>query len=183
MTDMEPFEAIKLNRDGHAAGPGSTGPGETLPWGRARKALESAMGPRGAMFLGTTRPDGRPHSAGIGAMWHDGDLYFTSGPAARKTRNLEANPAATLSIGATDMHLVLEGTAVKVTDKAALEAVAAAYREHGWPAEVEGNAFTAPFGAPSAGPPPWHLYRFTFHTAFGVGTAEPYGASRWRFKR
>jgi hypothetical protein len=28
-----------------------------------------------------------------------------------------------------------------------------------------------------------HLYRFTFHTAFGVATAEPYGATRWQFDR
>jgi hypothetical protein len=42
---------------------------------------------------------------------------------------------------------------------------------------------TAPFSAPSAGPPPWHLYRFKLHTAFGVATAEPYGATRWRFER
>jgi len=183
MTDLEPFETTDLNRDGHAVAPDSTEPGQALPWARARKALEDAIGPSGAMFLGTTRPDGRPHSAGIGALWHAGDLYFTSGPAARKTRNLWANPAATISIGGSDLHLVLEGTAVQITDEATLQALAAAYREHGWPAEVEGDAFTAPFGAPSAGPAPWHLYRFTFHTAFGVGTAEPHGASRWRFKR
>jgi len=48
---------------------------------------------------------------------------------------------------------------------------------------VEGEAFTAAFSAPSAGPPPWQLYRFTFHIAFGVATAEPYGATRWRFER
>lgn len=30
--------------------------------------------------------------------------------------------------------------------------------------------------------PPWHLYRFVFHTAFGVATAEPNGATRWRFE-
>nr|MBA3644450.1 pyridoxamine 5'-phosphate oxidase family protein [Chloroflexia bacterium] len=40
-----------------------------------------------------------------------------------------------------------------------------------------------PYSAPSAGPPPWHLYRFTLHTAFGVATAEPSGATRWRFDR
>ena len=33
----------------------------------------------------------------------------------------------------------------------------------------------------SAGPPPWHLYFFTLRTAFGVATAEPHGATRWRF--
>jgi hypothetical protein len=56
-------------------------------------------------------------------------------------------------------------------------------RAEGWPAEVQGDAFTAPYSALSAGPPPWHLYRFTFHTAFGVAAAEPNGATRWRFAR
>ena len=69
-----------------------------------------------------------------------------------------------------------------VTDPPTLERVARLYREGGWPAEVEGDAFTAPFSAPSAGPPPWHLYRVTFHAAFGVATAEPHGATRWRFE-
>jgi hypothetical protein len=41
----------------------------------------------------------------------------------------------------------------------------------------------APFSAPAAGPPPWHLYRFTFHTALGTATAEPHGAMCWRFAR
>ena len=40
---------------------------------------------------------------------------------------------------------------------------------------------SAPFSAPSAGPPPWYLYRLTLHTAFGVASAEPHGATRWRF--
>jgi hypothetical protein len=56
---------------------------------------------------------------------------------------------------------------------------AAVYRTGGWPAEVDGDAFTAPFNAPSAGPPPWYLYRLTLHTAVGVASAEPHGATRW----
>jgi hypothetical protein len=31
------------------------------------------------------------------------------------------------------------------------------------------------------GPPPWHLYEVTPATVFALGTAEPYGATRWRF--
>jgi hypothetical protein len=81
------------------------------------------------------------------------------------------------------IDLVLEGEATRVTDRPTLEALAARYRESGWPTEVEGDAFTAPYSAPSAGPPPWYLYRFSFDTAFGVATAEPYGATRWRFAR
>jgi hypothetical protein len=66
-------------------------------------------------------------------------------------------------------------------EPAILERVASIYRHIGWPAEVTGDAFTAPHSAPSAGPPPWHLYRFTFHTVVGLSTAEPNGATRWRF--
>ena len=136
----------------------------------------------GTTFLGTTRPDGRPHAAGIGAVWLDGDIYFTSGPGTRKSRNLAANPACTIAARLATIDIVLEGEAVRVTDGPTLERVAARCREGGWPVQVEGDAFTAPYSAPSAGPPPWHLYRFTFHTAFGVATAEPHGATRWRFE-
>lgn len=78
---------------------------------------------------------------------------------------------------------MLKGDAARVTDQPTLERVAARYRAGGWPAEVAGDALTAPFSAPSAGPPPWHLYRLIAHTAFGTATAEPHGATRWRFAR
>jgi hypothetical protein len=132
---------------------------------------------------GELRPDGRPHAAGIGALWFDGDLYFTSSPQARKARNLATNPACTISARLEGIDIVLEGEAARVTDRSTLEEVARRYRDGGWPAEVAGDAFTAPYSALSAGPPPWQLYRFSFHTAFGVATAEPYGATRWRFPR
>jgi hypothetical protein len=173
MTDREPVEVTNLDIYGSDA----------LPWSRPRDLLEAGTPQPGTpFFLGTCRPDGRPHSAGVGALWLDGDLYFTSAPAARKARNLAANPACTVSVRLEGIDLVLEGEATRITDQTTLERAAAAYREGGWPAEVEGDAFTAPFSAPSAGPPPWHLYRFRFDTAFGVATAEPAGATRWRFE-
>src|SRR5262249_49356502 len=53
----------------------------------------------------------------------------------------------------------------------------------GWPARADdtGLALTAEYSAPSAGPPPWHVYRLTPHTATAVGTVEPGGATWWRF--
>ncbi len=172
MTERAPIEVTNLDRYGSPA----------LPWNRPRDLLAAGPpGPDTTFFLGTSRPDGRPHAACVGALWLDGDLYFTSGPEARKARNLAANPACTISVRLEGLDLVLEGVAVRVTDRSTLEQVAGLYRAGGWPAEVEGDAFTAPYSAPSAGPPPWHLYRFTFHTAFGVATAQPYGATRWRF--
>ena len=172
MTDRQPIQVTNLDQYGNPA----------LPWSRAHDLL--AFGPKGPLagfFLGTVRPDGRPNAAGIGAVWHDGDLYFTSGPGTRKSRNLAANPACTISVKLPGMDLTLEGTALRVTEQATLARVAGIYRDLGWPAEVAGDAFTAPFSAPSAGPPPWPLYRFTFHTVTGLSTDEPNGATRWRF--
>jgi hypothetical protein len=154
----------------------------TMPWGRARDALGTgALGPEVPCFLGTVRPDGRPHAAGVGVVELDGDLYLTSGPATRKSRNLAANPACTLSVRLEGIDLVLECDARRVTDAQTLERVAALYRDGGWPAEVDGDAISARYSAQSAGPPPWHLYRLRIATAFGVGLREPHGASRWRF--
>jgi hypothetical protein len=174
MTDRTPVEATNLDGYGSAA----------LPWSRPRDILAAGTPDPGTpFFLGTTGADGRPHAAGIGALWFDGDLYFTSGRGTRKARNLAASPACTISTKLDGIDLVLEGEATGVTDQPTMERVAALYRQGGWPAQLEGDAFTAPFSAPSAGPPPWHLYRFRFHTVFGVATAEPNGATRWRFDR
>ena len=96
---------------------------------------------------------------------------------------LAADPACTISVRLEGIDIILEGEATRITDQPTLETVARLYREAGWPVQVEGDAFMAPYSAPSAGPPPWYLYRLTLHTAFGVATAEPHGATRWRFKR
>ena len=170
----KPSDTTNLDRYGH----------DPLPWSRAADALDrQAPGPSKTYVLGTVRPDGRPHAAAVGVLWHEHELFFTSGPGTRKARNLAENPACTIAVGLEGIDLVFEGEARRESDPATLEAAAARYRAGGWPATVEGDAFTAPFSAPSAGPPPWHLYRVTVHTAFGVSTKEPWGATRWRFGR
>lgn len=172
MAERVPVEETNLDRYGFPA----------LPWSRPRDLLAtSTPAPDVPFFLGTVGPDGRPSAAGIGAAWVDGNLYFTSGPGTRKSRNLAANPVCTISTRLPGLDLVLEGETTRVTDGPTLEQIVARYREGGWPAEVDGDAFTAPYSAPSAGAPPWHVFRFRFHTAFGVATSEPFGATRWRF--
>ncbi len=155
---------------------------DLMPWSRAAAALGTgSLGPEPACFLGTVRPDGRPHSAGVGLVAHDGDLFFTSGPAARKTRNLLDNPSCTISMRLEGIDLVVEGEACRETDPATLTAVAAAYDAGGWPAQADGDAITASYSAQSAGPGPWYLFRLRIVTAFGVGLRPPHGASRWDF--
>jgi len=172
MSEREPAEVTNLDRYGFSP----------LLWSRARDALAAgSASPAVTFFLGTVAPDCKPHAAGVGALWQDGDLYFTSGPGMRKAHDLAANPTCTFSVRLEGIDLVLEGSAARVTDRPTLEVIAGRYREGGWPAEVADDAFTAPFSAPSAGPPPWHLYRFTARTVSGVATVEPYGATRWTF--
>ena len=96
-------------------------------------------------------------------------------------RNLAVNPACSVSVRLNGLDLTLEGDAHRVTDPDTLERVATVYHSGGWPASVEGDALTAPFTAPSAGPAPWHLYRLTLHRAVGVApssrTGRPAGTS------
>jgi len=153
-----------------------------IPWSRAERQLEADAGPDGHHFLATVRPDGRPHVAGIGALWVDGKFYFVSGAGTRKSRNLAEHADCVISVNLPDLDVVVEGVATKVTDEPTLRRLAERYRAGGWPVTVEDGAFTAPYSAPSAGPAPWDLYEFTPRVAFGVATAEPHGAMRWRFE-
>jgi hypothetical protein len=152
-----------------------------LEWSRAERLLAGLGEQQTTFFLATVRPDGRPHQAGVGALWIDGRLYIVSGPETRKSRNLDARPDCAVSVGLPGMDLVIEGRAVRVTDGATLEKVAASYRAVGWPATVEGAAFTAPYSAPSAGRPPYFLYELAPRTAIGVASEEPHGATKWEF--
>ena len=139
----EPISTRNLDRYGSAE----------LQWSRPRDVLAKDTSQADlTSFVATVRPDGRPHSAGVGATWVDGALYFTSGPSTLKSRNLAANPACSVSVRLRGIDLVLEGEAHRVTDPSTLERVAAVYRTGGWPASVEGEALTAPYSAPSAGP-------------------------------
>ena len=155
---------------------------ELIPWSRPLDQLEGfAAQPGTTTWLSTTRPDGRPHTAGVGALWLDDRFYFTSGPQTRKSRNLAENPNCVISVTLQDIDLVVEGTAIRVTDEATLERLAKRYADTGWPATVKDGALTAAFSAPSAGPPPWYLYELRPTLAFGVANAEPHGATRWSF--
>lgn len=172
MTDYEPTSTRNLDRYGNAS----------LPWSRARDVLATDTPTADlTFFVATVRPDGRPHSAGVGAVWVYDALYFVGGPGTRRSRNLAANPACSISVRLRGLDLVLEGDAHRVVDTDTVAHLAEVYRSGGWPATASGDALTAPFSAPSAGPPPWHLYRLTLRRAVGVASAEPHGATCWEF--
>jgi hypothetical protein len=41
------------------------------------------------------------------------------------------------------------------------------------------HALTAEYNAPSAGPPPWYVYRLVPSTVYALATAEPHGATKF----
>ena len=179
---IEPVETTNLDIYGHAE----------IPWSRPRTLLEAGQGQQTVgsgepenrtFFLSTSAPSGKPHTAGVGAIWVDDQIWFTSGERTRKSRHLAANPACTIAVSIQAFDLVFEGRAKRVTDAGSLEKLAAVFRAQGWPAEVDDEDLTAPYSAPSAGPAPWHLYVLEAEVAYGVAGAEPYGATRWRFAR
>jgi hypothetical protein len=138
---------------------------------------------RHTCWLATINPDGSPHVTGIGALWADGCWWFETGRDTRKGTNLARDSRCTLSVAAREFDLIVEGEAALVTDAATVADLAARWAAAGWPARTDdtGVALTAEFSAPSAGPPPWHVYRLTPRTATAVGTIDPGGATKWRF--
>jgi len=161
-----------------------------LDWGaiEARLGAGVTMAPgtggpdRHSCWLATINADGSPHVTGIGALWADGCFWFETGQGTRKGRNLARDPRCTLSLATREFDLVVEGDAAVVTDPAVVAGMAARWAED-WPCRVDetGLALTAEFSAPSAGPPPWHVYRLTPRSATALATVEPGGATRWRF--
>jgi PPOX class probable F420-dependent enzyme len=162
-----------------------------MDWARIEARLTEGItqapetgGPnRHTCWLATINRDGSPHVNGIGTLWVDGAFWFETGDNTRKAKNLARDPRCSLSVATHDFDLVVEGEAHKVTDPATVADMAARYAADGWPARVDdsGQALTAEFSAPSAGPPPWFVYRLTPRTATALLTIDPGGATRWRF--
>jgi pyridoxamine 5'-phosphate oxidase-like protein len=155
--------------------------------GRLREGLTLAPGSGGpdrhTCWLATINADASPHVTGIGALWAEGCFWFETGRHTRKGRNLARDPRCTLSVSAREFDLVVEGEAALVTDRETVARLAARWAAAGWPARPDesGLALTAGYSAPSAGPPPWHVYRLTARAATALATAGPGGATRWRF--
>lgn len=158
-----------------------------IEWTRVRDVLDGEItqapgtgGPgRHTAWLTTIDPDGSAHVMPVGVISVDGTWYFNSGPGTRKVRNITREPRCVISIATHPFDLVIEGTAERVSDAAELQTVAQTYAAQGWPASVAGDALTAEFSAPAAGPPPWNVYRVVPSTVFALGTADPYGATRF----
>ncbi len=100
---------------------------QPTPWPDAVAELERA----GLFWVCSVRPDGRPHVTPVVAVWVDGALYFSSGPAEQKSRNLAANRHCAVTTGCNTWNqgfdIVLHGEVVVVRDLPLLQQVADAF--------------------------------------------------------
>jgi len=98
------------------------------PWDDAVRVLEAAE----LFWISTVRTDGRPHVTPLPAVWLDGRLHFCTGPAEQKAVNIARNPQVALTTGTNrwkeGLDLVVEGSAVQVTDDARLRTLADLWR-------------------------------------------------------
>src|ERR1700746_1290317 len=131
-------------------------------------------------WLSTINEDGSPHVTAVGALWLEGAFWCQTGAGTRKGRNVARDPRCSIAVSVRDADVVIEGDAARVTDPAALARIAKAGPDKGWPAEPDpsGAGITAPFNAPSQGPPPWNVYRVDPRSAIVTLSAEPGGLTR-----
>jgi hypothetical protein len=160
-----------------------------VSWDAIVDKLESRVAPAPdahnsrTTWLTTLNGDGSPHVTAVGALWVDGAFWFQTGTGTRKCRNVARDPRCSLAVSIRDADVVVEGDATRVTEPDAIARIAKAWADQGWPAEPDesGSGITAPFNAPSQGPPPWHVYRIAPRSATVVLGVEPGGLTRFRF--
>jgi len=158
--------------------PGFSSPGaRPVTWETVRGALERAE----ISWISTVRPDGRPHVTPLMTVVADGCLHVTTGPGERKARNLAQNPQVVVTTGTNvfedALDVVVEGTAVRVTDGAALRRLAERWRcKYGdeWTFDVEDGAFVHD-GDPAL------VFAVRPEVVFAYERTAEHAAMRWRF--
>jgi hypothetical protein len=143
----------------------------TTAWDEARERLANP-GPEdySHAWLASVRPTARPHLMPVITFWIEGALHFIAGERTRKGRNLASNPWCVVGIEnrkLPSLDIVVEGRAEPLADPEDVRRIAAEFGSNNWPLEVHGTEVRGP-NAPTAGPPPYRIYRVTPVRAFGL---------------
>ena len=141
----------------------------TTSWDLAQERLADPE-PSRTCWLATTRPDGRPHLMPVIAFWFDDAMHVVVGEGTQKGRNLAADDRCVIATGSTtlpSLDIVIEGHAKALTDDDAVRHAAEAFREKGWALEPKGDKVDGP-NAPTAGPPPYTIFRIVPSRVFGL---------------
>jgi len=141
----------------------------TTPWTDASGRLANREEHR-TNWLATVRPDGSPHLMPLIAVWIDGAFHFLAGEGTRKARNLAADGRCVIgmsSLKLPSLDIVVEGHAKPLDDVDDVRRVAEIFKGNAWPLEARGVEVYGP-NAPTAGPPPYQIFRMIPSKAFGL---------------
>src|SRR5205085_11748194 len=96
-----------------------------IPWNWVDRQLRALR----SIWVGTTRPGGRPHAVPVWFTWDGRTLYFATHESSQKARNLERQAWVVIHAGDGDDVIILEGVAEIVTDAVEFKQVDAARGE------------------------------------------------------
>jgi general stress protein 26 len=100
---------------------------EPTPFSQATEILEQAE----LYWLTTVRADGRPHVTPLIGVFDGGAIHICTGSGEQKARNLEHSPLVAITTGTNTwdkgLDVVVEGTAVRISDNGELQRLADAY--------------------------------------------------------
>jgi hypothetical protein len=137
-----------------------------LPWSWAEQRLKSSHD----YWLATVWPDGRPHAMPVWGVWEKGSVWFSSSGASRKTRNLAANPRATITTDNARQPVVVDG----IVERVVADDVIAAFAR--WVNAKYGTDYSVDFFAGNC------CFRLRPTSAFGLTDGDFAGSpTRWVF--
>lgn len=166
--------SVPLTETPYMPGYGVDADAERIEWSRAQTALQRAR----TYWLASLQPEGRPHVAAVWCVWMDSALFFGTAGDSRKARNLQATPACAVSLEFGNLHIVVEGEAVQVTQPETLRRMAATYQaKYDWPLHVVGQGVYDDEG--NGGP----VFSVAATKIIGIANEAMESATRWRFVR
>ena len=149
-------------------------------WAVTVRVLENAE----LFWISTVRADGRPHVTPVVAAWWEGAIWFSTGQGEQKLLNLRANPHVVMTTGCAQwdrgLDVVVEGDAVQVTDDAALERAAAAFRPK-WDGRWQWAARDGAFRDAESGQGEALVFAVQPVRVFAHDKGDPFGATTHRF--
>lgn len=155
------------------------------PWEDIEALLTNAQ----LYWIITVRADGRPHAVPLVGVWYDGAFAFCTGSDEQKQRNLDANQQVAVTTGTTGVNgwdsgkdVVVEGTAQRVTDSDALQALADAwFAKYGedWKFEVRDQEFVELSNSGGSTGGGARVYRVAPAKVIAFGNSH--GQTRYRF--
>ena len=150
-------------------------------WDETQKALTDAQ----LFWVSTVRADGRPHVTPVVAVWAEGAVWFSTGANEQKFANMRANPQVVITTGCngwdSGLDVVVEGTAVQVTDDEVLGRIVSAFTtkwDGRWRWIAAGGAFRGSDGEGEA-----MVFSVVPAKVWAYAKGDPFSATAHRFPR